>query len=126
MTALLVAFALTAQADPKPDVRLAKPTADGTTAIEVTGVSAATLAKLKGADLAQAEWVRILHIVVAEGTPEAVAARPPVAGTYSVADGVIRFEPQFKLSPGLKYRATFDMTKLPGEKPSAATITAEL
>src|SRR4051794_38075790 len=98
-TLFALAFALSIQADPKAEIRFAKPASDGSIAVEVTGVSAAALAKLKAADPAPAEWVRILRVVVAEGTPDAVAARQPVAGSYSVADGAIHFEPQFKLSP---------------------------
>ncbi|HJZ56388.1 MAG TPA: hypothetical protein VKE74_15595 [Gemmataceae bacterium] len=125
--ALVLALALTLRAaDPKPEVRLARPTADGPAVVEVTGLSADALAKLKTAELAPAEWAAILRVVVAEGTPEDITGRPPVAGTYSVTADAIRFEPAFKLTPGVKYRATFAPSKLPGGDPKAIPITADL
>jgi hypothetical protein len=113
-------------ADPKPEIRLARPIPDGPAVVEVSGVSPAALAKLKTTDLTPAEWAAILRVVVAEGTAADVAARPPVAGTYSLTAEGIRFEPQFKLVPGVKYRATFDPSKLPGGDPKAAPVVADL
>ena len=126
-TAFALAFAFTLQtADRKTEIRLATPKADGPTVVEVTGVDAVVLAKLKAADLAPAEWARLLRVVVAEGNEAEIAARPAVAGTYAVADGAIRFEPQFKLAAGVKYRATFDPAKLPGGDAKALPITIDL
>jgi hypothetical protein len=75
--------------------------------VEVTGVPKESLAKLKDANLTPAEWNRLLRVVVAEGTADEIAARPPLAGEYSVTGDAVRFAPQFPLTPGVKYRATF-------------------
>ncbi len=122
---LSIAFTLVA-ADPKTEIRLTKASPESAAAIEVHGLNAATLAKLRYADFAPREWNSLLHIVVAEGSAKDIAARPPVAGSYRVVDGVIRFEPLFSLTPGVKYRATFDPSKLPDGNLKADTITANL
>jgi hypothetical protein len=123
--ALPLSPALAGAADPPAEIRLARPKPDAAV-VEVAGVNRDALARLKGANLVPAEWAMILKLVVADGTPEEVAARPPVAGDYSVAGEVIRFEPQFPLVPGVRYRATFDPARLPGGDPKAAAVTADL
>jgi hypothetical protein len=122
---LASSFSLAA-AQPKPEIRLVGPSADAPAVVEVTGMRPAALAKLKAANPEPAEWAALLRVVVAEGKAEDVAARPPVAGTYSVTATAIRFEPQFKLTPGLKYRATFDPAKLPDGDPKATPVVADL
>lgn len=109
-----------------PEIRLVRATADEAAAIEVVGVNPTTLAKLRIAKLESRDWHNLLTIVVAEGTPADIASRPPVAGTYSVTDKTIRFEPQFKLTPGLKYRATFNPSQLPDGDLKASPVVAEL
>src|SRR5262249_10534199 len=37
-----------------------------------------------------------------------------VLGSYRVEEGVLHFEPRFPLGEGLRFRAVFDPTKLPG------------
>src|SRR5262249_53573472 len=81
---------------------------------------------LKEQNPSQAAFAAILRVVVAGGKPAEEAARPPVAGSYSIADGTICFEPQFPFVPGREYRATFDQAKLPGADPKAAPITVTL
>jgi hypothetical protein len=54
--------------------------------------------------------------VVDGGTPEELAAKPPVAGEWSVAGDVLRFEPQFPLVPGVKYRVFCDPGAIPRTK----------
>ena len=120
--ALSLALPLLRGADPQPEIRLTRPTPDGPQVIEVTGVGK-DAAKLKDAKLAPAEWRAILRVMVADGTPEEIATRPPLAGTFSVADGAIRFEPQFPLVPGVRYQATFNPSKIPGGDPKAKPIT---
>ena len=44
-------------------------------------------------------------MVVAGGTEKELLARPPLAGSYSLTDTGIRFEPQFPLVPGRDYVA---------------------
>lgn len=124
--AALFLLPLTAAATEPPAVRLVRPADGGPAVVEVTGVGPAALAKLKAADPVPREWGQLLRVVVAGGTPRELADRPPVSGSYSVTPTGIRFEPQFKLTPGLTYRATFDPSRLPGGDPKAAPVVADL
>ncbi|PYI85817.1 MAG: hypothetical protein DME26_10165 [Verrucomicrobia bacterium] len=46
-------------------------------------------------------------------------------GAYGVRSGVLRFEPQFPLEPGVRYRAVLHLDQLPGEThPGSGLITA--
>jgi len=71
--------------------------------VEVT-LPKETVARLKLAKLTAKQWPEMFRVVVAGGKQEEVLARPPLAGTWSVIDTGIRFEPQFPLVPGLEYR----------------------
>src|SRR5262249_16853144 len=51
------------------------------------------------------EWHPIFRVVVAGGTNEEVLARPAVAGTYTLTETGVRFDPQFPLTPGREYVA---------------------
>lgn len=44
-----------------------------------------------------------------------LASPPPIVGKLSVANGVLRFTPRYRLEPGLSYRAEFDPNALAGE-----------
>lgn len=79
--------------------------------IEVSGLSSVTLRALSGAELSSDDWQSILRVSV-DSTGGDV---PPVAGTYSIADGVLRFTPLFPLDEGRQYRAVFDASRVPGE-----------
>jgi hypothetical protein len=94
--------------------------------VEVTGVPSATLAKLKASKPDASEWNRLLRVVVAEGTPDEIAARPPLAGEYAVTDAGITFTPQFPFTPGLKYRATLHPARLPDGDPKAAVVEFDI
>jgi hypothetical protein len=47
-----------------------------------------------------------MSVVVAEGTDADIAARPPVTGEWSSADGKVVFTPKYPLKSGTKYRVT--------------------
>jgi hypothetical protein len=63
---------------------------------------------------------------VVEGTPEEIGARPGVAGTWSVTANAIRFEPQFKLLPGIKYMITCRLHDMPQLNRRATGFTVDL
>lgn len=106
-----LALLLTFPADPVT-IRLSKDHA----AIEVAGLTASDEATAAGR----------LKVVVAGGD---LTERPAIPGTARVANGVLRFEPRFPLTPGVTYRATFgghtaDLTvPKPDRRPTAA-VTA--
>jgi hypothetical protein len=83
----------------EPTIRFVPP------AVEVTGLDAAILAKLT--QLPPADWTSIFSVRVA-------TAESAMLGTYRIEKDALRFEPRFPLIAGLKYRATFDPSKLPG------------
>src|SRR5262245_48062787 len=76
-------------------------------AVEVT-LPKETVAKLKAAKLTDKQWHDVFRVVVAGGKPEELLARPALAGTYTLTDTGVRFEPQLPLVPGLEYRAVVD------------------
>ena len=47
---------------------------------------------------------------------------PPMAGAYRVEANALRFEPQFPLEPGLRYRGVFRPDQLPGGNSAAALV----
>ena len=78
-------------------------------AIEVDGVAAETLKALGRHSVAASEWARVL-VVYAEPAAGAVSGKtalPPMAGSWRIANGRVRFEPQFPLVHGVRYRAEF-------------------
>lgn len=124
---LVLSFALPLPllaADPKPDIRMSE-APGGARVVEVV-VGKVTVDRLKAAKPSPQQWAAIFRVVVAGGTPAEVAARPPVAGTYTADGAMIRFEPQFPFVPGVKYQATFDPSKLPGSDPKAGPVAIAL
>jgi hypothetical protein len=100
---LVLALTLSAAEPPRIGLIAGKPGEPA--AVEVTGLPKETIARLKSAKLNSREWSEVFRVVVAGGKPEEVMNRLPVAGTYSLTETGIRFDPQFPLAPGLEYRA---------------------
>ena len=96
-----------------PEAKLTPAKSGEPAAVEVTGLDKASLAALRDAKLTAAEWAGVCRVVVDGGKPEEVAARPPVAGTWSVTADAIRFDPQFPLVPGMTYRVICDLSAVP-------------
>ena len=66
--------------------------------VEVTGLDSATLSRLR--DHPPTNWAATLAVFVGD-------SRTPILGSYSVTNTVLRFEPRFAFTPGLKYRGQF-------------------
>jgi hypothetical protein len=111
MLALTLALSLTA---PQPNAPAA---------VQLTGLSSPALAAVRNAKLTPEQWPTVLRVVVAGGTPAEEAARPAVAGAYTVTADALRFTPEFAFVPGVTYRATFNPAalKLAG-RPVTATL----
>ena len=93
--------------------------------VEVSGFSAAALEQLKRPNGEPAEWQRLLSAYVEQDELVTGSSVPPMLGVYSFEENVLRFTPQFPLTPGLKYRAVFRPGQLPGERSSDdAALTA--
>jgi hypothetical protein len=79
--------------------------------VELCGVTQGTLQKLQAAAWHFDEWQKLLSVKAgADTSPEF----PPAAGTYSIVDGCIRFQPKFPFEYGVMYRAVFHPSVLPG------------
>ncbi|HEU0009993.1 MAG TPA: hypothetical protein VFT34_09280 [Verrucomicrobiae bacterium] len=89
-------------------------------AVEVSGLSARVLRELRGANWTPAQWRGLLTVRVEHGDLFTDVGIPPMQGDYRVRDGILRFEPQFPLEPGVRYRASFHPEMLPGTHSGAA------
>jgi hypothetical protein len=89
---------------------------DGKSAVsfDVTGLDRATLDSLGKDKREKADWNALFSVRVI--TDKEDAQNPPLLGSYSITDGVLRFEPRFPPARGVRYRAVFDPSKLPGGK----------
>jgi len=123
---LSLAFALSLRAADVPQVKLVTLKPGEPAVIDLTGIDKEVLAVLREAKLPQDEWAKYCKVVVDEGTPEEIGARPGVAGTWSVTADAIRFEPQFKLLPGVKYLITCRLHDMPQLKRRATGFSGPL
>jgi hypothetical protein len=89
--------------------------------VEVTGLNSATLAQLQNANLQAEGWQKLLSIHVAQDNVASSASLPGMLGSYSLEGGVIRFQPQFPLERGVKYRAVFRPISLPGNSTTSSS-----
>ena len=96
-----------------PAIRLTSPQDGARAYVEVTGLPSETLDALREADLKAGEWSAVLRVAVNDDAPG-------MLGTYSVADGALRFTPLYPLDPGRQYRVRFDPARLPGAGGSSA------
>lgn len=92
-----------------PSIRLNR------SAFEVVGLDPAELAKVKA--LPPEHWSALLAVRSADG--------PPMLGSYRVEGNLLRFEPRFPLTAGVRYRVVFDPSRLPGQTGKPAPLTAE-
>ena len=82
--------------------------ADRPVAVEVRGVSSADLAPISALDPADSAWARVLAVFAEQRAGEKI---PPMAGAWTIVSGDrLRFEPQFPLVRGVRYRAEFRAT----------------
>jgi hypothetical protein len=92
--------------------------------VEVSRLSPSSLETLRRANWTRAQWEQILTVRVVQDDLLGDIGLPPMLGTYSVDDRVVRFLPQFPVQRGLKYRATFFPAKLNDLKTSGQILTA--
>lgn len=77
-------------------------------------------------EAAAADGRRVFPVYAeAEDSPNLDPSLPPMAGAYTVAEGVLRFVPAFPPSPGMRYRAVLRKEGLPpGAVPEGSRSTA--
>lgn len=88
--------------------------------VEVVGLGHAALKGLRQANWQPAQWRRLLTVHAEQGDVIDDLGLPAMLGTYRVESELVRFDPQFPLVPGLRYRATFRPAELPGASATAA------
>jgi hypothetical protein len=92
--------------------------------VEVTGLTKATLARLRSANWKLSDWQRLLRVQVEPKNGPTTQKLPAMLGTYRVEGNSIRFEPQYPLVPGLSYQASFRLTELHGFRGDRRELTA--
>jgi hypothetical protein len=92
--------------------------------VEVYSLSADAIERLRRSKPSLAQWRRLLSVYVEQEGRTSASDLPPMAGAYRVESNALRFEPQFPLEPGLKYRAVFRPDQLPGGSGAAAPVTS--
>ena len=120
LSVLPLALSLPLRADERPSIKLTTVKPGESPAVEVT-LPKQTVARLKTAKLTDKEWHPVFRVVVAGGTKEELLARPPMAGSYTLTETGVRFDPQFPLMPGRDYVAI--LHDIPGGKPMLATLS---
>ncbi|HKQ73303.1 MAG TPA: Ig-like domain-containing protein [Blastocatellia bacterium] len=103
---------------------MSDPASPGKVAVEVSGLSADVIKRLRQSKRTLAEWQRLLAVYAGEGEKIGVSNLPPMLGVYRVESNLLRFDPQFALEPGLTYRAVLRTDQLPGGNKAAAAITS--
>ncbi len=113
---LLFALALPVRGAEPPTVKLVSAKPGEPPAVEISGFDKTYFTAITEAKVTAAEWPKVARLVVDTGTPEEVAKKSPVAGEWSVKGDALRFEPQFPLVPGVKYRVFCDLGAIPRTK----------
>ena len=116
MASTLAVAAACGSSSSTPTVKLTSPQG-GQPYVEVTGLSSGALAALRGSQRTADEWSAILRVAVSDEAPG-------MLGSYSVADGALRFTPQFPLDPGREYRVRFDPSRLARESAAETSVIA--
>jgi len=100
---LLTTLSPALRADHRPPFGLTATKPGESPNVEVRALPNEMYERLKLAKLTPKDWPPIFRVVVAGGTKEELLARPPMAGTCTLTDTGILFEPQFPLVPGRDY-----------------------
>ncbi len=69
-------------------------------------------------------WRKIFPMTVESGDLLSAMETPAMLGSYQTSPKTVTFVPQYRLTPGLKYRATLNLSKLPGYTGKSALITS--
>lgn len=101
-----LAVAVLVAAEPKtsgPVLRVVRDKTDRPIAVEAVGLPTLELAKLSQRDDANEHFARLLAVFVVHD--RAADELPPMAGSWTVSDSTLRFNPRFPLIAGTRYRA---------------------
>jgi hypothetical protein len=115
-SSVLLSFAITA-AQPASTISIrwtSDPKDANRVVVEVAGLNAASLRKLQRANWKLSQWQRLLSVYSGSQNEQSLHNLPPMLGVYRIESGLLRFEPQFPLEPGIIYRAIFRPARVPG------------
>ena len=99
--------------------------------VEATGIAPEILRGL-ALELTTEGWASVLAVFAEQGS---TGAMPPMAGTWRVSGGTLRFTPQFPLSRGVRYRAELRLAgavaaisffQMPRDAAAATTVVARI
>src|SRR5262245_31999798 len=115
---LLLAGCLAVAAEPArgPTIRLERGV------FEVVGLAPEVLTQLGKMPPEKEQWTALFAVYV-DGTGG--ADRPAILGSYRVEDNLLRFEPRFPPAEGVRYRAVFQPSRLPGAAPNQEPVVAQ-
>jgi hypothetical protein len=91
--------------------------------VEVSGLAGPTLRCLETTNWQRADWQKLFSVYAGQGDFIADMSVPAMLGSYRVADGLIRFQPQFPLERGVTYRAVFRPSRLTEDHRSADIVS---
>ncbi len=101
-----------------------KPQTDLRATFDLTGLAPADLERLSRSNLQLEQWQALFSVSVAGGTPEDDRNRPAMLGSYRIDKDAVRFEPRFPLTAGVRYRAVFYPSRLPGQTKESKPVVA--
>lgn len=103
--AAALTFSVRVSAQPYSIHWVCDPAQTNKVAVEVSGLSSEKLRELRRVQLDS--WKELLTVSVDHDDFATQLFLPPMLGSYSVTDKALRFDPQFPLQPGVRYRAVF-------------------
>jgi len=83
--------------------------------VEVHGLDAASLKRLRDSGWTPAEWQRLLSVYAGRPGSTSDPGLPPMLGAYRVESSFLLFESQFPVEPEAEYRAMYSPAALSGE-----------
>lgn len=83
--------------------------------VEVHGLGAVSLGRLRESTWTPAEWQRLLSVYAGRTGSTSDPSLPPMLGAYRIESNVLLFESQFPVEPEAEYRALFHPAALTGE-----------
>lgn len=124
LLASCLAISLPATAAEAPTYVLRWNTNSSPTIVELSGLAEPTLRQIQTDGWQLADWQKLLSVYAGQGGFLADMSVPPMLGSYGVAGGLVRFQPQFPLERGVIYRAVFRPSRLPdGNKTSSDLVS---
>jgi len=98
-----------------PAITLTTPGNGAPAYVALTGLPATAVRALDQGNLTPEQWTSVLRVAVS-------TEAPPILGTYTVVDGVVRFTPLFPFDEGRQYQVRFDPARLPGAPADAGVV----